>query len=533
MAELPFLAGEEGRGHVLALLFFLSVFLTAVWGSWQGSLPASDEAVLAQIANEVPHIGRALPLLFDGAPVHDTPPFAPWFMALMFSRFGTNNFAARFAFVLLSLGAVYLTFLAGRAASRDWDLPAGAEPAPAADGACGRMHWRSLSTAAGFLSAVALAASPLFGRFMPHVTPGVPFAFFAALGLLGWLLLPRSRRGYYLWGAAIVGGILSAGAGGFLLIPGALLAGLFDRERRSLWRTPEFALTTLGGALIGGIWIGVETARGGLGFFDNALWAPVALVVRPPDGALPALLGSLANVWLGNLPWSVPATAICARIAFFRSRGPAEARAGGIDAALLVFAAVLFVPLSLGGADSPDAFLPLLPFVAVLSAREVARWLRRSGRSLAERLWSLNSVATAIYCLVMLLVVATPIRIRTAAEEPIESVAEMAGRIVPAGDRVGNFGQPYRVQCARMLFYGGRALGARLADADEVAAALRENPRTIFLSSARDLETLRATPAFPFEIRVLYGAGELVLFGARTAGDDAIPGIHHLKTEER
>ncbi len=533
MAELPFLAGEEGRGHVLALLFFLSVFLTAVWGSWQGSLPASDEAVLAQIANEVPHIGRALPLLFDGAPVHDTPPFAPWFMALMFSRFGANNFAARFAFVLLSLGAVYLTFLAGRAAARAWDPPAGQEPAPAADGSCGRTHWRSLSTAAGFLSAIALAASPLFGRFMPHVTPGVPFAFFAALGLLGWLLLPRSRAGYYLWAPAIAGGVLSDGASGFLLIPAALIAGIFDAERRALWRTPGFALATLSGALIGGIWIGVETAHGGLGFFDNALWAPIARVVRPPDGALTALLGSLANAWLGNLPWSVPATVACARVTLFRTRGPAETRAGGIDAALLVFAAVLFVPLSLGGADTPGALLPVLPFVAVLSAREAARWLGRPGRSLVERLWSLNSVATAIYCLVMLLVVATPIRIRTAAEDPIESVAQMAGRIVPAGDRVGNFGQPYRVQCARMLFYGDRALGARLADAAEVAAALRENPRTIFLSSARDLETLRASPAFPFEIRVLYGAGDFVLFGARTAGGDAFPAIHHLETEAR
>ncbi len=533
MAELPFLAGEEGRGHVLALLFFLSVFLTAVWGSWQGSLPASDEAVLAQIANEVPHIGRALPLRFDGAPVHDTPPFAPWFMALMYGRFGTNNFAARFAFVLLSIGAVYMTFLAGRAASRDWDAAAGERSPAATDRACSHSHWGSLSTAAGFFSAVALAASPLFGRFMPHVTLGLPFAFFAALGLLGWLELPRSRAGRYLWGTAVVGGVLSAGAGGFLLVPAAILAGLFDRERRSLWRTPGFALATLGGALIGGIWIGVETSRGGLGFFDNALWAPIARVIRPPDGAPRALLVSLAGVWLGNLPWSVPATIACARIAFFRNRGPSEARAGGLDAALLVFAAALFVPLALGGADTPGVFLPVLPFIAVLSAREVARWIGRPGCNLAGRLWALNHVATAIYCLVMLLVVATPIRIRKTAEDPIQSVAEMAGRIVPAGERVGNFGQPYRVQCARMLFYGERALGARLSDAEEVAAALRDNPRMIFLSSARDLETLRSSSAFPHGIRVLYGAGDLVLFGARNGGADTIPGIRHMETEAR
>jgi 4-amino-4-deoxy-L-arabinose transferase-like glycosyltransferase len=533
MAELPFLAGEEGRGHVLALLFFLAVFLIAMWGSWQGSLPASDEAVIAEIANEVPPIGRALPLHFDGAPVHDTPPMAPWLMALMYSRFGTNNFAARFAFVLLSIGAVYLTFLAGRAASRNWDPPEAAGASAAADKECKPTHWGSLSTGAGFFSAVALAASPIFGRFMPHVTLGLPFAFFAALGLVGWLRLPRARGGYVLWGAAIAGAVLSAGAGGFLLVPGALVAGAVDRERRALWRAPGFVIATLAGALIAAIWIGAETARSGLGFFDNELWSPIARVVRPHEDAPVALLGSLAGVWLKNLPWSVPATAAAARIAFFAARGPAEARAGGVDAALLAFAAVLFVPLALAGADTPGVFLPVLPFVAVLSAREVARWLSRPGKSLAGRLWTLNHVATAIYCLVMLLVVATPIRIRRTVDDPIKSVAEMAGRIVPAGDRVGNFRQPYREQCARMLFYGGRALERPRASADEVAAGLRENPRMIFLSSDRDLETLRSSGAFPFEIRVLYGAGDLVLFGARTAGADAGLGIRSRETEAR
>ncbi len=533
MAELPFLAGEEGRGHVLALLFFLAVFLIAMWGSWQGSLPASDEAVLAQIANAVPPIGRALPLRFDGVPVHDTPPMAPWLMALMYSRFGTNNFAARFAFVLLSVGAVYLTLLAGRAASREWDPPAAERPSAAADKGCGPTHWGSLSTAAGFFSAVALAASPIFGRFMPHVTLGLPFAFFAALALLGWLLLPRSRVGYALWGTAIAGGVLSAGAGGFLLVPGALVAGAVERERRALWRAPGFAIATLAGALIGAVWIGAETARSGLGFFGNDLWAPLARLVRPRGDAPLALLGAFAGIWLRNLPWSVPATAAAVRVAFFARRGPAEARAGGVDAALLVFAGVLFVPLALGGADAPGVFLPVLPFVAVLSAREAARWLSRPGRSLAGRLWTLNHVATAIYCLVMLLVVATPIRIRKSVDDPIKSVAEMAGRIVPAGDRVGNFRQPYREQCARMLFYGGRPLERPRASAEEVAAGLLENPRMIFLSSARDLDTLRSAAAFPFEIRVLYGAGDLVLFGARTAGAAADSGIRPMETEVR
>jgi 4-amino-4-deoxy-L-arabinose transferase-like glycosyltransferase len=521
VAELPFFAGEEGRGHVLALLFFLSAFLIAVWGIWQSPLPASDEAVLAQTANEIRSVGGALALRFDGAPVHDTPPLGPWLMALSYTRFGVNEFAARIVFVLLSIAALYMTYCAGRAASRDWDPPIGQCPPPAtAEGECVRAHWGSLSTAAGFFSAIVLSASPVFGRFMPHITPGLPFAFFAALALLGWLQLPHGRRGFVLWGAAIAGSVLSAGAAGFLFIPGALLAGIVDRERRSLWRTPGFIAATVIGASIGGVWIVLETARGGLGFFGNALWAPLALVVRPTSGAPSAMLDSLANVWLRNLPWSVPATVAAARVVFFGRRGSREAGAGGVDAALLVFAAVIFVPLSLAGGDTPGSFLPVLPFVAVLSAREVARWLRRPGKNLAKRLWTLNHVATAIFCLLMLLVVATPVSFRRTVNDPIKDVARMAARIVPIGERIGNFGQPYREQCARMLFYGDRALERPRASAEEVAGALREDPGMIFLSSTRDVETLRSSGAFPFEIRVLYGAGDLVLFGARASGSE-------------
>ncbi len=517
MAELPFLAGEEGRGHILALLFFLAVFLIAVWGIWQGALPASEEAVLAQIANEVPRIGRALPLRFDGVPVHDTPPIAPWVMSLMYSRFGVNDFAARFAFVLLSLGAVYVTCLAGRAASRDWEAAAARSTAPDRRVEHKRAHWGTLPTAVGLFSAVVLAASPIFGKFMPHISLGIPFAFFAVLGLLGWLMLPKNRWGFVLWGAALAGSVLSAGAGGFLLVPGALAALAVDRDRRALWRSPGFVIATLAGILIGGIWIVSETARSGSGFFDNVLWAPFAGVVRPPAGAPRVLLDSLTIVWLGNLPWSVPATIAAARVMFFRSKGTREAGAGGVDAALLVFAAVVFIPLSLAGGDTPGAFLPVLPFVSILSAREVARWLRRPGKDLARRLWTLDHVATAVFCLLMLLIVTTPVSVRRTANDPIGDVAKMAARIVPPGSRIGNFGQPYREQCARTLFYGDRALDRPLASAEEVAGALRENPRKIFLSSSRDVETLRSSGAMPFDIRVLFGAGDLVLFGARTA----------------
>jgi len=369
--------------------------------------------------------------------------------------------------------------------------------------------------AVGFFSAAVLAASPLFGKFAPRVTLALPLACCTTLALLGWLSLPAKRIGLLLWGAGVAGCILSGGGGGLFVAAGGILAALADGGRRSLLRTGGLVASTLIGVAIGGLWLFPETARSGEGVLRSALWAPVALVVQFPAGALSRAFGSFTNLWLRNLPWSIPATAAVVKMLFLRGGRRRNALVGGVDLALLVFATIVFVPLSLAGPGTLSAFLPVLPFAAIISAREVARWLARPGHDLAKRVWTLDHVTTALFCLFMLLVVATPVNIRRPVNDPIEDVAKMAARLTPGGERIGNFAQPYDAQCARMLFYGGRSLEKPLGSDREVAAALAANPRMIVLSSARDVASLRSAGGFPFDIKILYGAGDLVLFGAR------------------
>ena len=515
MAELPFFTSEEGRGHFLALLFFLSVSVITVWGTWQGTLPASDEAVIAETGREIVTTGAAVTMHFDSEPVHDTPPLGPWLIAIFCRLFGTNEFAARFAFVAMSVVALFVLYHAGRVASQDWCLPGEISASvPETETAC-RTHWGTLATATGLLSAVVLGSSPLYGKYAPHITLGLPFAFCAAVALLGWLYLPSGRVGLVLWEAAVAGCVLSGGAGAFLVIAGAFLAALADGKRRVLLRSGGFYMATLVGVVVGGLWLLPETARSGQGFFVNALWTPLARIVRPPAAAVPLAFDAFKNVWFRTLPWSIPATVAFVKVVFFRGRRRREGLVDDVDGALFIFAAVVFIPLSLGGAARLDTFLPVLPFVSIISAREIARWLHRPGADLARRVWTLNHVMTALFCLFMLLVVATPIIVRRTVNDPIKDVAKMAARLTPETERIGNYDQPYRVQCARMLFYGGRSLENPRGSAAEVAAALTDNPRMIFLSSARGVASLRAAEDFPFEIKVLYGAGNLVLFGAR------------------
>lgn len=523
MAELPFFAGEEGRGHVLALLFFLSAAVITLWGTWEGTLPASDEAVLAETGREILVTDDPATMHFDGAPVYDTPPLAPWLMSFFYLIFGVNEFAARFAFVLLSCLSYYVVYLAGSAASRCGQTAA--EPGPAAPAGkpprC--VVWGAFPAAVGVLAAAVFASTPLLGKFAPHVTLGLPFAFFTSLALLGWLSLPARGRGYFLWGAGVAGGILSVGGGAFLVVAGAVVASAIDRSRRGILRDPRFWIATAASVALGGLWLFPAAARGGAGFFSSPLLAPLALVVRPAANTPSLVLDSVRSVVLRSLPWSIIAVIAAARIVALRGDRRRAAAIEEVDGALLAFAAVIFAPLALAGAGNPSSFLPVVPFASILVAREVSRWLRRGGADPARRVWAVNHVMTALFSLLMLLVVATPLALRSTAVDPMESVARVAPRVAPGGEKIGNFRQEYREQCARMLFYGGRSLERPLAEPEEVAAALRANPSKVFLASSAGIEALRRDPDFPYEIRLLYGAGDLALFGIREAAAEEAP----------
>ena len=78
----------------------------------------------------------------------------------------------------------------------------------------------------------------------------------------------------------------------------------------------------------------------------------------------------------------------------------------------------------------------------------------------------------------------------------------MAGTLVPEDESLGNYRQNRRVQSARLLFYGGRSLGPALTDPSE---------RTLIIYGA-------STGTMPTGLRVLYRAGDLVLFGIAGVG---------------
>lgn len=531
MSELPFLAGEQGKGSFLVLLFFVSAAAVTGWGIWEGALPHSEEAIYAEMAREIAETGSIRTVRFDGERTFGTPPLPLWVMALSIRLFGTHEFAVRLCFVLFAVLAYWVVYLAGMQTEL-WQRESAA-----------RM---SCGSATGLLAAIILASSPLFAKFAPHITPAVPFACFVAMSLLGWWYLPARRIGLALWGIGIVGGLLSAGFAGLLVIPAGLVSITADRRRRVMWRSAGFIVVTVAALILGGYWPVRAAMSDPGGFRSSPIWGAVFGFSNLSGSAVLDMLRAVKDLFMRNLPWSIPAALAVVRTIFMR-RSLRRFGDSTADDTLVAFAVVLFVPIVFSRPSGLSAYLPLLPLAAVLSAREVSRWLMPPHREPAagrgagkidpdspeeanggdgirrsdareftvSRIWSLNQILVALFCLLMLLLAATPLRLHRTTTDPIKGIAVMSGTLVPEGGRLGNYRQNYRVQTARLLFYGGRPLGPTLTDPVEAAAAFSEDPGRIFLTTARDMRELEESGAVAGGLRILYRAGDLVLFGLK------------------
>ena len=500
MKELPFLTGAQGKGPLLVLLFFISATVVTVWGTWEGTLPATEESVLAEMAREILVTGDGWTMHFDFEPVNDVSPLPLWFMAACYRALGTNEFSARLPFVLFAVLTFFLTYMIGMECSASDRRSEG---------------WINRSRAIGLLSAIILASSPFFGRFAPHIFPAVPHAFFSALALLGLLSLPGRRSGYILWAIGLTGAIFLSGASGVAIVAGALVVCLADRGRRCVVRNGWFLLATVVALAAGGAWLISSAPPGGGGFYDNQLWAGFAGIARPQQGVLKAIYGQIRNVWLLNLPWSVIAAFAFLQALLIHGKEAAARGIEAIDRSLALFIAVVFAVLAFSSPGKNEQLITLLPAAAVLSAREITRWMR--GKSLertVSRLWSFNQAMVSLFCLLMLLLLATPLRLHRVDVDPIKEVAMMANQHAGEGESVGNYNQPYRIQGARMLFYGGRSLDRPLGEPDLIAGTFERDPGKIFLSTFEDFRSLHKSEEIDGGLHMIYRAGSLVLFSA-------------------
>ncbi|MBN1884288.1 MAG: glycosyltransferase family 39 protein [Candidatus Krumholzibacteriota bacterium] len=477
MKELPFLAGEDSRGSFLLFLFFLSALVVTGWGIWEGTLPATGEAVFAEQAREAAG-GNLWPARFDGEAVPGTPPLPLWTAAASIRLLGASGWAVRLPFVFLALAAVAFVRAAAAAAAADD------------------------RSAAGLLAALLLVASPFFGRYAPHASPEVFLALSVALALLGLLRLP-APDGAWEWGAGVACAVFSAGAAGLFLLPAGLAALAADQGRRAAFGRPAFLVATAGALAAGLAWS--AGAGGGLGGFP---------LVAAGDAVRDAW-----RAWAASLPWSILAAAAAIRTCLPRAAGGTA----GADRLLLVFAALLAIFFGLAGGARAERFLAAAPPAAIMAAREAARLLaarRKTGQGGSERLRSLDRVLVMVLLFLMMLIVITPLDLHRRVDDQIDEIAGMTARLLPAGGSVANFRQPGEIGAARLLFYGGRSLDRRAIETpDDLARAIEREPGRLWLTTMRDMADLRRKPGFPVALAMVYRAGDWVLFTEERGGE--------------
>ena len=493
--DLPFMTGARGRGPFLVILFFVSATVVTVWGAWEGTLPATEEAVLAETAREILETGDGWTMHFYGEPVHDVSPLPLWFMAAGYRFLGASEFAARLPFILFAVLTYFITYLIGISSEAARDT--GSE-------------WMNRSRSIGLLSAILLAASPVFGRAAPHVSASVPLALFTAIALLGLLSLPECRSGLILWGLGVAGAVFVGGAAGAAITVAAVIAWAVAGRRRYKGGG-LFLLASVSGLVVGAVWLFLNAPPTEGHLFTNPLWSALGGFLKPQQGAVTRLLLRLKEIWIGNLPWSIAAVAAFVRVIFFRSK---EKGVRPVDGMLAIFTAILFFLLAFTEPAGTDRLLVILPAVAVLSARELSRWIAAYGSDSLDRLWSFNQAMVSLFCLLMLLLLATPLRLHRTDVDPIRDIAVMAGQISLGEEPVGNFRQTQLAQRARFLFYSGKRLEEPLYEPADVGRVLKREPTRIFLSTLEDFELLRKSERAGLELRILYRAGPLVLIGA-------------------
>lgn len=341
---------------VLVLLSALS-FLA---GLGRPAIGDSDEAFYAEAGREMVASGDWLTPHYNYEPRFQKPILFYWLVAGTYSVAGVNEAAARLWSALAGLGLALLTAACGRA----WY-----------DERTARLAGAVVATSFGYFS---------IGRLS---LPDLPLAFFVTLTIwttLRGLVDPARRPSAWLAaaGAAAGLGFLTKGPVA-LVLPALVVAPVWWLERRRA-RLPlrALAVAAVVALVVGAPWyVAMAQVHGRAyleGFFigDNVDRFATARFnePRPLWFYLPIVAG-------GMLPWTpLFACAVSPALDWFRGR----ARPTVVTIRLLLWAGLplLFFTASIG--KQPRYVLPILPPLALLLARAVARRLA-DGRAGVDR----------------------------------------------------------------------------------------------------------------------------------------------------
>ena len=362
------------RRPALFLLFIC--FFTFFLGLGRQAITDADEAYYAESAREMVERGDWLTPFYNYDHRWQKPVLYYWLTAVTYLLFGVGEWSARLWSAFAGFGIAFATWDAGRRLTGYDDV--------------------------GWFAGVIVATS--FGCFAVArmALPDLPLAFFVTVTIAAVL-----GNRWALAGIAAGLGFLTKGPLA-VLVPGLVIAPVWLRERKRWAIRARDVAVALGLFVIVGLpwYLGMTLEHGSdylRSFFIGDNFERFATdrfnEPRSPLFYVPVLLGGL-------LPWTpyVVAAAWRRGRAFFTRR----ATLGDGEWRLFLWAAIPFLFFSISIGKQPRYILPILPPLAILTARSLLRRLERvaAGDNGARREIRIATYVTAGVLLVMAVLLA-------------------------------------------------------------------------------------------------------------------------------
>lgn len=351
-AAEPKSAGNLALGLALLLAAWLVFF-----GLGASDLQNRDEARHALIAENVLTTGDWLTLHLDGQPYFNKPPLRFWLSAVAFRICGVNALCARFWSAVFAIAAVGLTGLIGR---------------------------RLYGPAAGAWSALVLATTPLFLHVHCARSGETDSLLLACLALAAWLGLRAAARPR----DAVLAGVAAGLCGltkhlGFVPVALILVAAAAETGRRGA-AGGVVLRATLAAAAVALPWHALMALRHGGEFLQAYFGRELAQRAFAPPAASRGPLYVVQTLKDGFWPWAAlaPWGALGALSVLRRAKRAAP------DVLPLAWLSLLFTLVVIARVKLPWYALPLLPPLALLTGRALARPAPAPGRDWTWPAWA-------------------------------------------------------------------------------------------------------------------------------------------------
>ncbi len=431
----------------------------------KGDLSGYDDAAYAHEGKQIVLSGKWLEVRLNGYLDFDKPPLFVWCEAASMKIFGISDFAAKFPAALLGLGTILLVYFIAREMTDRFWLP--------------------------IIAMFVMATTQYFLKYARHAMTCVPFTFFFALAMLGYLKGQKQQRYLFLCGIATGLANLTRSPMGWIPLVIIVLHLIVTRQSRLLWSKYMIACFLIA-VLLPVTWYWSQYQRYGTKFLSEHFANLIhhAVTEQKRDAAHRAL-GFLEYPYLLlKLYWPWLPFMLIGFVGQFRKM----LREREAPASLLViWVLCVLLPFSLAESKVLRYILAAFPAFSVLAAIILDKYVPANLRLVSLRvIYSLMGV-------VVLVVVALPgYRVRARDMRILAPVAE-AATLPEQRILLYTFGE-WRWDYKNQLIWYGNRLCEQTEDLNKVRSRLELDQETVVIMDKSAFASLAQQRSFDIEV---------------------------------